>query len=147
MLDRVLNTLLCPSIHYNEMRKSRWLVTFYQMVFGKFPHRTSLYSTNLLAKQKLGNFESKTVHPSHYLFRKCLQKKCQRNKRVVSSYHGLLGALQVVMFKMPDKGTSKMYFTCVLRCAIALLSSASLYLERNMQYLKFGLVINLNFFS
>ena len=49
------------------------------------------------------------------------------------------------MFKMRDKGASKMYFKCVLRCTIELLSSASLYLERDMQYLKFGLVFDLNF--
>ena len=50
------------------------------------------------------------------------------------------------MFKVRDKGASKIYFRCVLRCAIALLFSASLYLEREMQYLKFSLVFDLNFF-
>ena len=56
------------------------------------------------------------------------------------------GALQVVMFKVRNKGASKMHFRCVLRCAIALFFSTSLYLERGMQYLKFGLVFDLNFF-
>ena len=52
------------------------------------------------------------------------------------------------MFKVHDKGTSKMHFRCVLRCicAIVHLSSPSLYLERDMQYLKFDLVFDLNFF-
>ena len=46
------------------------------------------------------------------------------------------------MFKVRDKGASKMYF----RNAIAFLFLPSLYLERDMQYFKFGLVFNLNFF-
>ena len=50
------------------------------------------------------------------------------------------------MVKVRDKGESKMHFRFVLRCAIALLSSPSLYLERDMQYLKFDLVFDLNFF-
>ena len=51
------------------------------------------------------------------------------------------------MFKVRDKGVSKMYFRCMLRCAIVLLYSPSLYLERHMQYLKFDLVFDLNFFQ
>ena len=50
------------------------------------------------------------------------------------------------MLKVRVKGASKMYFRCVLRCAIALLSSASLHLGRYMQYLKFVLVFDLSFF-
>ena len=40
------------------------------------------------------------------------------------------GDLQVVMFKVRDKGASKMHFRCVLRCVCAIvhLSSSSLYL-------------------
>ena len=50
------------------------------------------------------------------------------------------------MFKVRDKGASKMHFRCLLRCicAIVHLSSPSLYLE--MRYLKFGLVFDLHFF-
>ena len=49
------------------------------------------------------------------------------------------------MFKVRDNGAYKMYFRCVLRSAVALLSLPNLYLERDMQYLKFGLVFDLKF--
>ena len=74
MFSRFLNTLLCSPISYNEIEISRWLVIFYQMVSDKFPHRTSIYNANLFGNSKLGNFESKVVHPSQLLLAKCLQK-------------------------------------------------------------------------
>ena len=51
------------------------------------------------------------------------------------------------MFKVPDKSTSEIHFRCVLRdvCPIAHFSSPSQHLE-DMQYLKFGLVFDLNLF-
>ena len=134
MSDRVLNMLPCPSIHYNKIQISRWLVTFYQIVFDKFPYQTSIYSTNLFGNQKLGNFEFKAIYLPHYLYGKCLQKNIKGIRELfllswaIKSY----SKISQTQNKVRDKGTSKMHFRCVLRCmcVITHLSSPSLCLER-----------------
>ena len=130
------------------------------MVFDKFPHRASIYSANLLENQKLRNSEFRAVHSSHYLFGKCSKKYIKGIRELfflIIGHQKLLkdfldpeqGALQVVMFKVRDKmhPAFKMHFRCELRCVCAvgyLPRQDCIY--RDMEYLKFGLMFDLNFF-
>ena len=52
------------------------------------------------------------------------------------------------MFKVLDNGAPKMHFRCAQRCVFARLCTFphQVCIYRDMQYLKFGLVFDLNFF-
>ena len=135
MFDGVLNTLLCPSIHYNEIKISRWLATFYLVVFNEYPHRTSIYNANLFLESRnwkilSPKLSSRLITCSESVYRVFFLSW------VIKSYLKIFwsrtrcagGSYLQVRYK----DASKMHFRCVLRCAwtIKHLSSASLYIER-----------------
>ena len=95
------------------------------------------FITQTFLETRNWKIKSKAVHPSYFLFGKCLQKNVKGIRELFFSFHGHLldpqhGAPQVVLFKVCDKDACKMHFRCVLRClcAIVHLSLPSLYLER-----------------
>ena len=143
IFDRVLNTLLCPSTYHNEIQMSRWLVTFYYLVFIEQASIMQIFLETrngeiLSPKQSTSLITcSESVH-RHFLWR------FKGIRELFFSYHGSLRVIQ--RFFRPRTrcavatsvqgawyiGASKMHFRCVLRCVCSIthLSSPSLYLDR-----------------